>query len=153
VILPLLSSVLLSLTISQGPAVIDSAAPDAGSLARAEALYDEAAYEESLSLLIAIETEDNAAEVEQYRALCLLALDRPADAERAVEQIVQRQPLFTMDAANVSPRLVVMFRDVRQRMLPTVAHNLYTRAKSNFDAGRYPMATAQLQEVVAAVRG
>ena len=121
----------------------------AGALLRARALYETAAYEEALSLLIAIEDATNVGEVEQYRALCLLALGRPADAERALEQIALRKPLFVMDIEEVSPRLLIMYRDVRLRLVPTVARNLFARGKASFDAKRYPQAAAQLQELVA----
>jgi len=122
---------------------------DTSALSRARTLYESAAYEEALSLLIAIEDATNIGEVEQYRALCLLALGRPADAERALEEIVLRKPLFTMDVKDVSPRLVLMYRDVRLRLVPTVARNLFARAKASFEARRYPQATSQFQELIA----
>lgn len=141
-----LLAVLLAVHLALGQA---PAAPvGVGGLLRARALYESAAYEEALSLLIAIENTANIGEVEQYRALCLLALGRPADAERALEQIVLRKPLFAMNLEDVSPRLVLMYRDVRLRLVPTVARNLWNRAKASFDAKIYPTATAQLQELV-----
>jgi TonB family protein len=134
----------MHLALSQTPA------PPAGAsaLSRARSLYESAAYEEALSLLIAIEDPANVGEVEQYRALCLLALGRPADAERALEEIVLRKPLFAMDVKDVSPRLVLMYRDVRLRLVPTVARNLFARGKASFDAKRYPQAATQLQELI-----
>ena len=137
-----LIALMLALSLQQPPA--QAADP----FARARALYHSAAYEEALSLLITIEDESNVEQVEEYRALCLLALGRTGDAERALERIVRRTPLYTIDVADVSPRLVELFRDVRERLLPTVARNLFSRANTNFDAGRYPLATAQLQELV-----
>jgi len=139
-------SVLLAmhLALGQTPATVT----DAAALPRARALYESAAYEEALSLLIAIEDVNNVGEVEEYRALCLLALGRSAEAERALEQIVLRKPLFMIDVQDVSPRLVLLYRDVRQRLVPTAARSLFARGKANFDAKRYPDAAAQLQELV-----
>ena len=141
-LLPVLLSVHLALT--QGQA----AAAGGGPLVQARALYEAAAYEEALSLLIAIEDATNVGEVEQYRALCLLALGRAPEAERALEQIVLRKPLFAISVEDISPRLVIMFREVRQRVVPTVARNLFARGKAHFDAKRYPQAAAQFQELV-----
>jgi len=62
---------------------------------------------------------------------------------------VLRKPLFTMDVKDVSPRLVLMYRDVRLRLVPTVARNLFARAKASFEARRYPQATSQFQELIA----
>jgi len=141
----MLPTVLLAVHLALGQT--PSPLTGAGALLRARALYESAAYEEALSLLIAIEDATNVGEVEQYRALCLLALQRPADAERALEQIVLRKPLFVMDVEEISPRLVLMYRDVRLRLVPTVARNLFARGKANFDAKRYPQAATQLQEL------
>ncbi|MEO7189828.1 MAG: energy transducer TonB [Vicinamibacterales bacterium] len=122
--------------------------PAADPFTRAQALYDSAAYEEALSLLISVEDTTNFGRVEQYRALCLLALGRSTEAEGALEQIVRREPLFNMDVREVSPRLVLMYREVRQRLLPTVARDLYARGKANFDAHHYSDAAAQLQDLI-----
>ena len=141
-------SLLLSLSLAQTPPEPPAVSASTVSLTRAQELYDSAAYEEALSGLIAIEDTSNVAEVEEYRALCLLALGRTAEAERALEQIVLRKPLHVMSVSDVSPRLILMFREVRQRMIPTVARNLYARAKANFDARKYALAAPQLRELV-----
>jgi len=121
---------------------------DLGSLEQARALYDTARYEEALSVLITIENEQNFAEVEQYRALCLVALGRTSDAEGALERLIVHDPLFRIDVSNVSPRLILLYRNVRQRLIPSVARGLYAQGKANFDARRYSLAAMQLQGVV-----
>ena len=128
---------------------VQAATPGVGAIERARNLYDAASYEEALSLLIAVEDDSNVVHVEHYRALCLLALGRSAEAERALERIVVRNPFHHIDVTEMSPRLVFMFRDVRQRMLPAVARSLFGRAKASFDARQYPQASAQFQEVIA----
>jgi len=84
----------------------------------AKALYAKASYEEALARLSQVDDVDQINEVEQYRALCLLALGRPNDAQRSLEQIVTRAPLYTMSEADVSPRLIAMFQETRKRLLP-----------------------------------
>lgn len=135
---------ILSLSLQQAPA----AAPREDPFARARVLYDAASYEEALSLLITIEDDSNREQVEEYRALCLLALGRTGEAERALERIVRRTPLYTIEVGDVSPRLVLLFREVRERLLPAVARNLYSRANASFEGARYTLARAQLQELV-----
>ena len=125
------------------PGLTDSA------LSAAKALYATASYEEALTRLSRADTSDNPEEVDQYRALCYLALGRTEDAERSLEQIVTRAPLYSMSDSEVSPRLVAMFQDVRKRLLPTAAKDLYSTAKASFDAKNFAAAAAQLKQVLA----
>ena len=124
------------------------AAPD---LANVRELYASASYAEALEVLGALEGADNTEVVEQYRALCLLGLGRTADAERALERIVIRRPSYVIPAADVSPRLVTMFHDIRRRSLPGAARQLYTRAKANYDSKEHATAAGQFKEVLALV--
>ena len=112
------------------------AAPPAAAadLTSAKSLYAAASYEEALAQLNAIRATDNLEQIEQYRALCLLALGRPSDAQKSLERIVISQPLYRMDNADVSPKLATMFQDVRRRMLPSAARELYTKGKTSFDS-------------------
>ena len=141
----------LTLVILSSPASARQAPTgSAGSgLTAAKALYATASYEEALSRLSRPDGSDNADEVEQYRALCYLALGRTEDAERSLEQIVSRAPLYSMSESDVSPRLVTLFHDVRKRLLPAAAKDLYTNAKTSFDAKNYATASTQLKQVLA----
>jgi TonB family protein len=141
-----LALVILSSPASARQAPVGSAG---SALAAAKALYATASYEEALSRLSRPDGSDNADEVEQYRALCYLALGRTEDAERSLEQIVSRAPLYSMSDTDVSPRLVTLFHDVRKRLLPAAAKDLYTTAKTSFDAKNYATASAQLKQVLA----
>ena len=78
-------------------------AKPAGDLAAAKALYASGDYEEALNNLSAIKADDSVDEVEEYRLLCLLALGRTAEAQRSLERLVTRNPLFKMSEADVSP--------------------------------------------------
>ncbi len=132
------------------PAVARQAPPGSAgnNLAAAKALYATASYEEALSRLSRADTADNAEEIDQYRALCYLALGRTDEAERSLEQIVSRAPLFAMSEAEVSPKLVAMFHDVRKRLLPAAAKDLYATAKASFDAKHYGVASTQLKQLL-----
>jgi TonB family protein len=142
-----LSLVALSLVVvAIGGGVLAQAA--AGDLDSAKALYAAASYEEALATLDQLGAADSI-QVNQYRALCLLALGRARDAEAPLQQIVSTDPLYKLPAAEVSPRLVDLFRDVRKRTLPTTARQLYTRAKSNYDAKNLPEAAKDFKTLLA----
>jgi TonB family protein len=124
------------------------AKPAAGDLAAAKALYASGDYEEALNNLSAIKAEDSVDEVEEYRSLCLLALGRTAEAQRSLERLVTRSPLFKMSEADVSPRLISIFHDVRRRILPGTVRDLYAKAKTNFEQGKYDVAKPQFEDLM-----
>ncbi|HKV98913.1 MAG TPA: energy transducer TonB [Vicinamibacterales bacterium] len=124
------------------------AKPAAADLAAAKALYASGDYEEALNNLSAIKAEDSVDEVEEYRSLCLLALGRTAEAQRSLERLVTRSPLFKMSEADVSPRLITIFHDVRRRILPGTVRDLYAKAKANFEQGRYDVAKPQFEDLM-----
>jgi len=117
-------------------------------LETAKALYAKASYEEALTRLSQVDDVEQVNEVEQYRALCLLALGRPDEAQRSLEQIVTRAPLYTMSEADVSPRLIAMFHDIRKRLLPLAAKDLYANGKASFDRKDFATASTQLRQLV-----
>ena len=115
-------------------------------LSAAKTLYASGDYEEALKKL---PSDIKADEADQYRALCLLALGKSDDAERALEALVARRPLFKMSETDVSPRLVSMFHDVRKRVLPTTVRDLYVRARASFDQKNFTAASADLKDLMA----
>jgi tetratricopeptide (TPR) repeat protein len=117
-------------------------------LASAKNLYASASYEAALLELSSSDARDDADQIDTYRALCLLALDRRQDAERALEGIVARKPTYAINDAEYSPRLVAMFRDVRKRALPGAAQTLYAAAKADFEAKDYPAAIPKLRQLL-----
>ena len=79
-------------------------------LAAARDLYSAAAYEDALQLLNRIrpsaeQRSDDGHVIEQYRAFCLLALGRTAEAESAIESLVQAAPSYRPTDAEVSPHV------------------------------------------------
>src|SRR6185436_11386770 len=68
----------------------------AADLTAIKALYASASYEDALSQLRGLEGDVDADQIEQYRALCLIALDRTQEAERSLEEIVVRSPMFVV---------------------------------------------------------
>jgi tetratricopeptide (TPR) repeat protein len=120
-------------------------------LKRAVDLYESAAYEEALAELGRLKTEatgNAVAEIDHYRALCLMALNRSAEAERVIESLVNTDPLYQPDAAGASPRVRASFNAVRQRVLPGVARQLYIDAKALFDRKVYAEAATALERTV-----
>jgi tetratricopeptide (TPR) repeat protein len=118
-----------------------------GVLASAKMLYVSASYEAALLELNSTDVTDDLDQVDTYKALCLLALDRQRDAERALETLVTRKPLYAISDAEYSPRLVAMFHDVRKRALPAAARQLYSAAKVHYEAKNYASAAAKFKEL------
>lgn len=107
-------------------------------LAAARAMYATGNYEDALNRLPALSSDASSiAEVDEYRALCLLALGRTSEAQRSLEDLVVRQPFFKMSDTDMSPRLVAMFRDTRRRLLPDAAKDVYAKAKRAFEHQQY----------------
>ena len=121
--------------------------PAQGVLASAKMLYVSASYEAALLELNSTDVTDDLDQVDTYRALCLLALDRQQDAERALEKLVARKPLYAVSDTEYSPRLVAMFHDVRKRALPAAARQLYSAAKLEYEAKAYASAAAKFKEL------
>jgi TonB family protein len=112
----------------------------AADLDDAIALYAEASYEAALEALNAADMQASDDLVDQYRALCFLALNRQLEAELSLERIVERSPLYRIDAAAVSPKIVDVFEQVRLRTLPRMARELYVAAKGQYDRAEFPEA-------------
>ena len=116
-----------------------------GTLAGARELYAAAAYDDALAMLNSLRGADRRPEegrvIEQYRALCLLALGRADEATGAIQSIVAAAPSFHLSDADASPRVRAAFRDVRQRMLPSIIQQKYADARAAFDGKNYSAAS------------
>jgi len=121
------------------------------SLTAAKDLYASAAYEDALSTLTRLTSSGGAApdiarQVDEYRAFCLYALGRTAEAETVAEAIIRREPMTKLDAADVSPRLETMFANVRKRLLPSLIRERFRTARTALDEKNPTAAEPQLVE-------
>lgn len=127
----------------------------AADLNAAKSLYASASFDEALAELRAVETAaDGTAsreEIEQYRALCYIALGKTSEARQALERLVNIKPAYTMSERDVSPKLVTMFHEVRRRELPVIVRDLYARGKVNIDAKRFTAAQAEFAQMLALI--
>jgi TonB family protein len=121
-------------------------------LDRARSLYDSASFDEALVILDRVsgaQPETDVEEVQRYRALCLLALNRTSDAQHAIEIVFSRDPMFRLADGDAPPRMLAAFNDVRRRLLPKVTEQLYASAKMTFDRKEYDLATTQFSDLLA----
>lgn len=122
------------------------------SLAAARDLYASAAYEDALAVLNRLGPPSSRADegraIEQYRAFCLLALGRAAEAEHAIEAIVAAEPSYHPSDAEVSPRVRTAFSDVRRRMLPAIIQQKYALSKAAFDRKEFAAAAEGFTQVL-----
>jgi hypothetical protein len=108
-------------------------AQDALDAARAQ--YEAAAYEEALATLTGI--PDAAApaervEVQQYRALCLIALGNMREAEQAIAALVAADPIYVLSASVASPTVLTLVADIRKKELPGIARRLLDAGRTAF---------------------
>jgi len=122
------------------------------SLSSARDLYASAAYEDALAVLNRLpetnRSQDDVRAIEQYRAFCLLALGRTAEAERAIEALIAGEPNFHPADSDVSPRVRAAFADVRRRMLPGMIQQKYTEAKATYDRKNFLAASQAFKQVL-----
>jgi protein TonB len=128
------------------------AAAGQGSLSSARDLYAGAAYEDALVLLDRLRAagpgSDDIPTIDQYRAFCLIALGRAADAEQAIEAVVAAEPSYQPSGSEVSPRVRSAFSDVRRRVLPALVQGRYATAKAAFDRKDFVQAAAGFRQVL-----
>jgi TonB family protein len=134
-----------------------SAAQD--TLEEAKAQYAAASYEEALSTLTRVASGPVASrvELEQYRAFCLLALGKTAEAERAIAALVAADPMYVPSSSVASPKVLSIVAEMRKKELPGVARRLlddgrvaykekdFPRAQRNFDVLRKVLDDASMK--------
>lgn len=123
-----------------------------GSLSAARDLYAAAAYDEALSALNALaargETITESSTVALYRALCLYALGRNAEGDRAVEALVAQNPFYRAPMDELSPRMRTTVRETRKRMLPAFLQQKYAEAKVAYEQKDYAAAAEAFGRVI-----
>ena len=119
-------------------------------VAAARELYAAARYDEALKSLDRLSTtassNDERQTIDLYRTLCLIAVGRRDDANRAIEAIIDRDPLYQI-ADDLPPRTRTAFSDVKKRVLPTIVQRQYTEAKVAFDRKDFEAAAITFKRV------
>jgi TonB family protein len=127
-------------------------AADQDSLNAARDLYASAAYEDALAVLNRVpeasRPPEEARAASQYRVFCLLALGRTAEAERAIETMITRDPTYQPPTADMSPRVRTAFVDVRRRIMPSIVQQTYAQAKSAYDRKEFEVAAVGFGRVL-----
>jgi hypothetical protein len=136
----------LALMLAMTPAV------HAQSLVTARQLYANAEYNDALSMLDALAVRepslDERRDIELYRTLCLFAVGRRTDADRAIETLVIHDPLFRPAAEDIPPRMRSAFTDTRKRLLPSILQQKYMEAKAAFDKDDFAAALTGFKQVL-----
>jgi len=121
----------------------------------ARELYAAAEYEDALTILNRLRQTPSKPEdvrtIDQYRAFCLLALGRAADAEQAIAAVILAEPCFR-PSADLSPRVRTAFIDVRKRMLPQIIQERYAAAKMAYDQKNYIAAATGFKLVLESLK-
>jgi TonB family protein len=122
------------------------------SLEAARQLYASAEYTSALSMLNALSAVDTPREerraIALYRTLCLLAVGRGQEADRAIESMVSADPLYRPDADEIPPRMRTAIADARKRMLPAILQEKYKDSKAAFDRQDFSRAAFGFKEML-----
>lgn len=114
-------------------------------LSEAKTQYEEAAYEDALTTLTkaSASTSADRVQLEQYRALCLIALGRLPEAERAVAALVNADPLYVPPTSVASPRVLAMVAEIRRKELPGVTRRVLDSGRAAYEAKNISLAQRQ----------
>jgi hypothetical protein len=122
------------------------------SLEAARQLYASAEYTSALTMLNGLVTSDSTREdrrsIALYRTLCLLAVGRGAEADRAIESMVSADPLFRPNADDIPPRMRAAISEARRRMLPAILQEKYRESKAAFDRQDFAQAAGGFKEML-----
>ena len=119
-------------------------------LGEAKTKYEEAAYEDALTTLTkaSASTPADRVQLEQYRALCLIALGRITEAERAVAALVDVDPTYVLPSSVASPRVLAMVAEIRRKELPGVARRVLDSGRAAYEAKDFPRAQRQFDLLI-----
>jgi len=146
-----MSSLPVLLVATLASADLQAVAPD--QLEPVRQLYASAYYESALAALEKLPSEGSPAEViemQRYRALCLMALGRTADAALVIEQILTIDPEYQPNEQE-PPRVRAAYASVRARVLPQVARTRYAEGKAAYDRREYQTAVTTFERAIAIV--
>jgi TonB family protein len=114
-------------------------------------LYAAAQYERALAALDRIKAEPGTAsrlDVDRYRVLCLLALQRTREADAAIEAVLTADPLYRPRANDASPAVRSAYGAVRQRLLPSFVRAAYADGREAFHRRQYGDAMAKFERAL-----
>jgi len=133
---------------------VSARAADA-TLAAARDLYVSASYDDALAMLSGLsngsQSQEERQSIDLYRTLCLFALGRSTDADRVIEGMLMREPLYRASSEDLSPRVQLAFQSARKRILPSVIQKEYADAKNAFDKQNWAVASAGFAEVLKSI--
>lgn len=109
-----------------------------------KALYAAAEYDKALEVIASLDSLES----QQYKALCLLALGRSADASTAIESLVNAAPTFTPSADDAPPRFVELVSKARQKLLPTIARRVFAEGRDQYSNKQNDEAVKQFSLVL-----
>ena len=119
-------------------------------LADAKALYAAASFEDALAALGRLDALGGAAPAAlEYKALCLLALGRTAEAQTVTASLISGTPTYMPADKDLSPRYVTLFTETRRQLLPTIAKRLFAEARDHFHAKNQAQALGEFEVVLA----
>jgi hypothetical protein len=122
------------------------------SLDVARQLYASAEYDTALTMLnglmMSSSTREDRRSIALYRTLCLLATNRRAEADRAIEVLVTQDPLFRPQLEDIPPRMRTAISDTRKRMLPGILQQKYAESKAAYDRQDFAVASAGFREML-----
>jgi len=154
--MPAFSRALAPVLLAAGLLTVAPRAEARETLSSARELYASAAYTDALvvldGLLALNPSREERQSIDLYRVLCLVALGRKAEADRAMESMIVRDPLFRPAADDVPPRMRTAFTEARRRMLPAIIQAQYSDAKAAFDRKEYGTASRGFEQILAGLR-
>ena len=125
------------------------------SLDNARQLYASADYKGALTMLNTLlalsPSPQERQSIELYRTFCLVAIGSTEEANKAIEAMVSRDPLYRPNMDDVPPRLRTVFTDARKRLLPALIQERYLIAKTAFDRGDMKIAADGFTQVLLAL--
>jgi TonB family protein len=110
-----------------------------------KALYAAADYDKALEVVSSLDS----LEAQQYKALCLLALGRQAEANTAIEALVYAAPTFIPSSEDAPPRFVELVAKARQKMLPVIARRVFNEGREKYTNKQSEEAVARFSLVLA----
>lgn len=145
----------LTLVLLFAPQMQLSAQQPGDKLREARDKYESASYEEALAVLDGLHSTEISGNEQQlihrYRALCLIALNRLADAELPVEALIRGNPTASIDG-DAPPRLRELMLRVRPRVGRTLVKEYYERGRDSYQRRDYAAAAQELNVSLALIQ-